>query len=57
MINTLDYGRELASNDKISSDCQQEVSGDVKYLDERWKRLLKQSQDEYARYEGGYTWL
>ena len=50
MISTLDYGKELASNEQLSSDSRQEVSKDVKYLDERWKAVLKESQDEYARY-------
>lgn len=51
MITTLDYGKQLASNDKLSGDCRHEVSEDVKHLDERWKGLLKLSQDEYARYK------
>lgn len=50
MIDTLDYGRELASNETLGSECRQEVAENVQNLDDRWKKLLKKSQDEYARY-------
>ena len=50
MTSTLDHGRQLVSNESLSSDCRKEVSQDVKYLDERWRTLLKKTEDEYARY-------
>ncbi|XP_068690393.1 utrophin-like [Montipora foliosa] len=46
---TFSYGRELASNESLSNDCREKVSENVSYLEERWKGLFKQSQDEFAR--------
>ena len=49
LISTLDHGRKLASNQDLNSDSRQEVSEDVVHLEERWKAIMKVSQDEYAR--------
>ena len=51
MNSTFSYGRELASNESLSNDCREKVSENVSYLEERWKGLFKQSQDEFARYK------
>ena len=50
MTSTLDHGKQMASNESLSSDCRKEVSQDVQYLDERWRTLMKKTEDEYARY-------
>lgn len=48
--NTLDYGRKLSSNKDLSDRSRQAVSDDVVLLEEKWKALMKGSQEEYARY-------
>jgi len=47
---TLDYGRKLSSNSDLSDENRQAVSDDVVLLEEKWKALMKESQEEYARY-------
>ena len=49
LIKTLDFGRELASNKNLSSDSRQKVTDDVSDVEKRWKTVMKESQDEYAR--------
>ena len=49
MTSTLDYGKELAVNETLSSENRKEVSEDAKYLDERWRALMKTTDEEYAR--------
>lgn len=50
MNNTLDFGRKLSLNKDLSEDSRQAVSDDVVLLEEKWKGLMKESQEEYARY-------
>ena len=49
LMKTFGYGKALAVDESLRFDHREEVAEDVKYLEERWKMLLKQSQDEYAR--------
>ena len=47
--NTLEYGRKLSSNKELTDPSRQAVSDDVVLLEEKWKTLMKGSQEEYAR--------
>lgn len=49
MTSTVDYGKQLALNESLSSENRKEVSEDAKYLDERWRALMKTTEEEYAR--------
>lgn len=49
MTSTVDYGKQLALNESLSSENHKEVSEDAKYLDERWRVLMKTTEEEYAR--------
>ena len=49
MTSTVDYGKQLALNESLSSENRKEVSEDAKYLEERWRALVKSTDEEYAR--------
>ena len=49
MTSTVDYGKQVALNESLSSENRKEVSEDAKYLEERWRALVKSTDEEYAR--------